>query len=508
MRINKLFLATVLLAGITVSKAQVVIPHSESEDVNHIMSKEYWKIWNPEVQAKIDQDIENNRKADALVYIPNIKEGTEVKIEQVSSDFYFGAHIFNFDQLGKTEYNDKYKNLYGTLFNSATVPFYWSQFEFEQGKPRFDDENDTEEFWNNCNNPYDQRHWRRPSTDKIVDYLQSRGVRMHGHCLIWAERQFGIPNWVWDVAVPDSEREAFERIRKDYNNTTVEDINANLPITAENMQKLIETRITEIAEHYYGRLDSWDVINETSLEMVYKAFIPGYKVCRSRRFGFIMPNDYVYKGFQIAQKVFPASAKLNINENITDKEDYVQDIYAEQVNQLLSRGCKVDIIGSQMHLFNPKQCTDIANGAEIETPDYIYKWSTNLYKCGLPIHLSEITISAPSDDEKGRMIQAIITRNLYRIWFSIDPMMCITWWNVVDGCGAKGEPSISGLFTRDMQPKPSYYALSELIEKEWRTNTTSRVDSHGYISFRGFKGKYKLSWKDKDGEHTKEIHVR
>ncbi len=29
------------------------------------MSSEYWKLWNDDVQAKIDNDIETNRKANA-----------------------------------------------------------------------------------------------------------------------------------------------------------------------------------------------------------------------------------------------------------------------------------------------------------------------------------------------------------------------------------------------------------------------------------------------------------
>ena len=128
---------------------------------------------------------------------------------------------------------------------------------------------------------------------------------------------------------------------------------------------------------------------------------------------------------------------------------------------------------------------------------------------GKPIHLSEITITAPDTTEKGRMMQAIIARNLYRKWFSIKPMMGITWWNVVDDCGAPGEPSMSGLFTRGMNPKPAYYALNNLINKEWKTVLTQNASADGTVKFRGFKGKYRLSWKDKNGaERFAYVHVK
>ena len=148
---------------------------------------------------------------------------------------------------------------------------------------------------------------------------------------------------------------------------------------------------------------------------------------------------------------------------------------------------KIDILGSQMHLFNPKQCLDIAEGQDIESPTKVIERMKVLSAANLPIHLSEITITAPNDDELGRKIQAVVARNLYRLWFSTEKMMGITWWNVVDDCGAPGEPTTSGLFTRNMEPKPAYFALNDLIHGEWKTTLNAAVQQDK-IKFRGFKG--------------------
>ena len=83
--------------------------------------------------------------------------------------------------------------------------------------------------------------------------------------------------------------------------------------------------------------------------------------------------------------------------------------------------------------------------------------------------------------------------------------MGITWWNGVDDCGAPGEPSVSGLFTRDMKPKPAYFALDELINKEWKTNVNVKTDQNGNISFRGFRGKYRLTWLDNANNKQEQI---
>ena len=176
-----------------------------------VMSDEYWKIWNDEAQAKIDADIEKYRKADAIVEI-GAPDGAEVSVEQKTHAFFFGAHIFNFNQLGKTEWNNRYKRIYGELFNSATVPFYWKEFELEQGKPRFATEyRDTEEFWNNSKDPYDQPHWRRPSTDQLVEFCEQKGIRAHGHVLVWGHRRFQRPSWYFNLFT-EKERAEHKRL--------------------------------------------------------------------------------------------------------------------------------------------------------------------------------------------------------------------------------------------------------------------------------------------------------
>jgi GH35 family endo-1,4-beta-xylanase len=216
-----------------------------------------------------------------------------------------------------------------------------------------------------------------------------------------------------------------------------------------------------------------------------------------------MPGDYTYNTFKIADRVFPENVKLNINEYANNEN------YANQVKDLIAHGCRIDNLGSQMHLFKPQQCLDIADGKLIESPGQVWKKMQILSQAGLPIHLSEITITSPGNDERGRQIQAIIARNLYRLWFSIKHMMGITWWNVVDDCGAPGEPTISGLFTRNMEPKPSFYALDELINHEWKTNLIVKAGIDGIVRFRGFKGNYRLSWKDKSGkEQQREFYLK
>ena len=192
MNIVKSTLVTLFAFGASAAPAAFNLDRS-------IMSDNYWKIWNDAEQARIDADIEKNRKADAVVAV-DAPDGTTVEVEQLSHAFRFGAHIFNFNQLGRTEYNDAYKASYGDggLFNQATVAFYWKEYEPVPGRLRADgDYEDTERFWNSLSRAEAMDHpfWRRPAPGPVIDFLKSKDVRIHGHILIWGSAK---PDWIYD----------------------------------------------------------------------------------------------------------------------------------------------------------------------------------------------------------------------------------------------------------------------------------------------------------------------
>ena len=507
-----------IAAAVTMISASAVAQtdHASAEPDPSVMSDAYYKIWNDDVQKAIDERIEKYRKADAVVELTDVMPGTDVKVEQVSHEFIFGANIYNFNQLGTTERNEMYKALYGTLFNSATIGFYWKKFEMEPGKPRFKTEQrDTEEFWNNVENPKSQPHWRRPATDQVVEFCKSKGIRMHGHTIIWGDRNDGRPTWLFDYAsnpFPE-EREvllkAYKQIYNQPGTMSPEEIYKLGPNYFDSMNELYWNRIRMLAEHYKGTLDSWDVVNESSVDYHGNA-VTGDKVTKSPCYRHSMPGDYTYNSFKIAQEVFPDSVQLVINDYANNQN------YVNQVKDLIAHGAKIDIVGSQMHMVKPQNALDIAAGKVVSsvggvkmTPEGIMSTMKLLASNGRPIHISEVTVPMPSEDEKGKAVQAIIARDLYRMWFSVPEIMGITLWSVVDGCGWPGE-SRFGIFTRDMEPKPSYYALNKLINEEWKTNFVQKADAENVtLQFRGFKGKYKATWTDKNGQtQSKEFTVK
>jgi len=388
---------------------------------------------------------------------------------------------------------------------------------------------DTERYWNSLStdeamlDPF----WRRPAAGPVIDFLKTKDVRIHGHILVWGQAK---PYWIYDWYCPESEKCAFDALgiprhsqfamkeaagsgyhfgflkkwrdawTAAYKTVGEKELEAMAPVYAQNLRRIFRKRITDVARDFGAVVDSWDVVNESSQDWSrYKASRTGLGYWKSA-YG-LMPGDYPLHALEDAKDAFPASSTLCIN-------DYnVNETFLSQVRDLDRERVKIDVVGCQMHIFNTNDCRRLADGATnvnwVGSPGTIRARLDTMAKTGRPIHVSEVTIAAPGVTDRDWMVQAILTRNIYRAWFSHPKTMGITWWNTVDGGGVKGEPRVSGLFTRDMKKKPVYEALDRLINHEWRTRAKVKVEGQGQqrkISFRGFKGRYRLSWTDADGK--------
>ena len=484
----------------------------EFSDQKQMMSQHYWDLWNADEQARIDEDIERNRKADANLLLGADAAGAKVTVRQKKSGFFFGAHIFNFNQLGSHELNEKYRALYGDIFNAATVAFYWDPFEPVEGKMRFvESEGDDESFWNGCKAPKRERFWRRPCTDPVIDFCTSKGLRVHAHPMVWTNRTWHYPKWLM-AKLPKEillDLVSMEREGGNVRQKTPEEVAKLAPGFVDAFRDALEKRIASIAGRYGSKIDSVDVVNESAGDFGSSRFggargalNPELPICMADyQYPTFMPPAFDILAFDLCTKYFPASTKLNIN-------DYDMSArYRDQTRNLLSRGKKIDLQGLQMHLFNPEQCARIAAGVSDEQAPWAVRKNLVTVDAGLPQVMSELTITSAGEGLRGEAIQSVIAHNLYRLWFSRPQMQGITWWNSVDECGAPGEPSISGVCRRDLSPKLVYHTLKHLVNEAWRTSLTSTAGEGGALSFRGFKGTYAIEWEDAEGKHKRSFDL-
>ncbi len=140
----------------------------------------------------------------------------KIRIKQTNHEFLFGCGAFDFiPYVMKGE--DKYKQLtdkWLEIFNYATLPFYWGNFEPEEGKPN------TEMLM------------------KTAQYLNSKGVRVKGHPLCW---HTVCADWLMK-----------------YDNATI-------------LQKQLE-RIDREVVGFKGVIDMWDVINEVVIMPIFDKY--------------------------------------------------------------------------------------------------------------------------------------------------------------------------------------------------------------------------------------------
>ena len=443
----------------------------------------YGKLWNAKLNAEIDARIERCRKADFAA--EGFPAGAEVTVEQVSSAFKIGCGMLNFGQTGDDAYEAEYRRMFGKdgLFDAATIPFYWKHMEPVQGQIRYTaGPEDHPEFWKKFlkgrtivrwDDPDCPNAWRRPSPDGPVAFCEANGIAMHGHVIIYPHYH---PDWV--KATP----------------------------TKEDQQKVFDRRIYDIATYYRGRIPQWDVVNE-SVNRSCTVDNPNDDVCWGNP-SLLVPWDYTFKAYRLAAELFPADVRLCIN-------DSWREIYPPFIRQLKRRGAKIDVVGIQMHIFSEEEGLTVAKGEGYANgtfwdPAKHIEMFRKLDTCHAPIHVSEVTIPAlhkylPAD--KADELQARMLRDYYRLWFSWPSVCRITYWNPIDNFGM--EIMYSGFLTRDFRKKPVYHTLRKLVHEEWRTHAKVTADAKGAIAFRGFKGGYRLSWKNAAGEtESREVTVR
>ncbi|MGA0555160.1 endo-1,4-beta-xylanase [Larkinella sp. VNQ87] len=398
-------------------------------------SVRYDSLWNdPAVETRIREGIEAHRKGDFTLELTHksgkpVQKAT-VEIRQVRHEFLFGANIFMLNGFKTAGQNRQYETVFKTLFNTACIPFYWKTLEPQPGKIRF--AAGSEEIY------------RRPPPDVVLDFCQRNDLIPKGHTLVWDNPMWSYPSW--------------------------------FPKDTGAMQPLIDRRIRQIAGRYGESIKTWDVVNEV---IINNPNAP-------------LPESYALKAFQTAAAVFPKDTRLILNEATHLWENYRREYspFYMLVENLKFKGADIRGLGLQFHFFSEPLFAKTLAGHAM-TPRELYRTLDLYARFNVPIHISEITIPTLPAGPEGEQIQAKLTRNFYRLWFSHPAVEAIYWWNLADGSAAPGEDKWGGGFLReDLSPKPAYTVLDDLINKEWKTTLTMTVSDSKPLSFRGFYGDY------------------
>lgn len=214
-----------------------------------------------------------HRKSNSKILITNADgtpfAGKEVNVDQISHSFLFGCgafevlrmHIANKDPQF-AEFKEKHTirtQKWLDLFNYGTLPFYWGQYEVEEGKTNED------------------------SLMQTAKYLQERGVKTKGHPLCW---HTVCADWLMKYSNEEIMKKQLARIEREVTN-------------------------------FKGVIDMWDVINEVVIMPVFDKYDNAVtRICKDK--GRI---QLVKEVFEMAKSCNP-DATLLINDFNTS-EAYV-----------------------------------------------------------------------------------------------------------------------------------------------------------------------------------------
>lgn len=400
-----------------------------------------------EVDARIAEGIERNRKGFCQIRFTdkdgNPVAGKKVKLTQKNHDFKYGANIFLLDEFESEADNAEYRRFFKEYFNLATVPFYWDTLEPDEGKPRYA-----------VDSP---KIYRRPAPDLCLNYCEENGISAKLHCLVY---EHFLPEWLKKMS-------------------------------ADEVKAKYEERFGQISERYAGRMMEFEVINEL-LSFWNESAISHDK-------------DILEWSFKLARKYFPDET-LVINDGNPfqrlSREDYRHPLYMMVENALL-KGVTIDKIGMQNHQFTGAAAkTDEAYDEAIKwhagmcDPMPYFKGLDVMSELGLPLELTEVTVSTLGDTEEDEQLQADVLKLWYSIWFSHPAVDTVVYWNTVDGYtydsgkGWNENHCRGGLFHHDLTPKKSALMLKKLFGEIWHTDLELMTDENGCVSFRGFYGDY------------------
>lgn len=287
--------------------------------------------------------------------------------------------------------------------------------------------------------------------DQFVDKARAAGMRILGHCLIWHSQC--APWFHYDEQ-------------------------GNL-VSPEVLKKRMREHIFTIVNHFRGRIDAWDVVNEA---------FEDDGTPRKSLFYQILGSDYIPLAFQYTHEADP-TAELYYNDFSMNKATKVEGV-ANFFRPLIKQGLPITAIGMQGHMI----LEDNTDNRLIKQYEHSIETIASL---GIPTFFSELDISVlpnpygfsganvsdqfayrPEMDPYIKGLSKEKTLELEQFWVDFYRMLIshhediirVNFWCLNDANSWRNDFPINGrtdyatLFDRQSKPKPFVKKLIELVK--------------------------------------------
>lgn len=359
----------------------------------------------------------------------------EVVVEQTRHAFGFGNIGFELapHANGEADLSQLAEDWLG-LFDTATLPFYWGDFEPQRG---------------------------HPDTARLLTaarWFADRGVRLKGHPLVWHTVK---ARWLD-------------------------------PLPSDEVERLIRERVTREVGDFAGLIDTWDAINEVAIMPVFENEPDGVPNAVSRLARELGRTGIVRLALDTARAANPDATLLINDFDLSARYERVIEDALEAGVRIDAIGLQ-----THMHqgYRGEEQLLEIADRfARFGLPLHFTEVSLVSGDLMPPEieDLNDYVVDSWPSTPEGEARQADQLESLYRTLTGHPAVEAITYWGITDAGAWLGAPI--GLLRSDGSRKPSYERLRGLIRDEWwLPPTTMRTDADGRVRVTGWKGEYRIT---------------
>ncbi|MDR2537057.1 MAG: endo-1,4-beta-xylanase [Treponema sp.] len=262
------------------------------------------------------------------------------------------------------------------------------------------------------------------AADAIVNTMLEYGLAMHGHTLAW-HQQTGA--WMYTGA-------------------------DGLPLPHEEALENLTTHAKTVAEHFKGRVVSWDVLNEAINDGLTAEVAADWRASlRDSPWLQSIGDHYIEAVFLAAQEADP-DAKLYYNDYNLNNQNKATAVYnmVKEINEKYPG--LIDGIGMQGHY-------DLnTNPADVE------RSIQQFISLGVEVSITELDIGAGADGSLSNddsLQQALLYARLFSIFRQYkENIGRVTMWGLDDGSSWRADRSPT-LFDRSFRAKPAFYATTD-----------------------------------------------
>jgi len=359
----------------------------------------------------------------------------DVVVEQTRHAFGFGN--IGFELVPHANGEDDRSDLAAAwlaLFDTATLPFYWGDFEPERGHPD------------------------AARLLAAARWFAERGVRLKGHPLVWHT-----------VKAPWLD-----------------------PLPSDEVERLVRDRVTREVRDFAGLIDTWDAINEVAIMPVFTNEPDGVPNAVSRLARELGRTGIIRLAFETARAANP-NATLLINDfDLSARYEHLIEDALEAGIRIDAIGLQ-----THMHqgFRGEEQLWQIAERfARFGLPLHFTEVSLVSGDLMPPDidDLNDYVVDTWPSTPEGEERQADELERLYRTLAAHPAVEAITYWGITDRGSWLGAPI--GLLRADGSRKPSYDRLHGLIRGEWwRSPTPMRTGADGRVRLEGWLGRYRIA---------------